>query len=90
MKYYLFLFPLTLFTQFVGNAQCSDAPGIVYQTNADRITLDKLARLTAPMLWFSPDEQKLYDEDGNIQLPQRFPFDDNESAPVVYYKVKKL
>ena len=69
---------------------CIDLPGLVYTSQDPTISISKIAEITAPLLWFSPDEPDLYDLEGNIQLPQILPFDVPSTQPVVYYKVKKI
>ena len=71
------------------NSQCLDSNGIILKTNENRLTLDSLAVLAAPIFWFSPDEPNLYDE-GRIGLPTAFPFDAASSSPIVYYKIKRI
>jgi len=72
------------------SAQCSDQTGIIHQTNESRISLDTLAHIAAPMLWFSPDEPRLYDALGKIQIPEALPFDQTAATPIVYYKIRKI
>jgi len=66
-----------------------DQSGIIWKSKDPFVSFYDLAVNAAPMLWFSPDEILLYDEDGNIQLPQAFPFEESQS-PVVYYKIRNL
>ncbi|MEE9371698.1 MAG: hypothetical protein V3V00_01465 [Saprospiraceae bacterium] len=80
----LFLFPFTI------NSQCvADNPGIIWQSNDSFVSFYDLASHAAPMLWFSPDEKLLYDEEGHIQLPEAFPFEKSD-GPIIYYKIRSL
>ncbi len=79
-----------ILTTFYGQTQCLDEPGILYKTDNHVIDMDTLALLAAPMLWFSPDEPKLRDENGKIRLPQNLPFADVSDGPIVYYKIRKI
>ena len=63
--------------------------GMIWKGNEPNISFRDLATHAAPMLWFSPDEPLLYNETGEIQLPQPFPFEEADK-PVVYYKIRKL
>ena len=67
-------------------AQCSERPGILYETNDPMVQLADIARSSAPMLWFSPDEEILFDDDGKIRIPMALPIDEPGKKPVVYYK----
>lgn len=81
---------LLLFFTKVVFSQCPDQEnGIVWKGNDNLISLEEVATYAAPMLWFSPDELLLFDENGKIQLPNPFPFDESD-GPIVYYKFKTL
>jgi len=70
--------------------QCDiDHPGLIWSSSDPYISFYDLAVHAAPMLWFSPDEMLLYDENGHIQLPQPFPFETGE-GPIVYYKIRSV
>ncbi len=69
-------------------SQCLNEPGIIWMGQESTISFAKLAHYAAPMLWFSPDEIKLYNEQGEKQIPQPFPFDKPSETPVVYYKYR--
>jgi hypothetical protein len=72
--------------------QClEDEAGIIWTSDESIISFYDLARYAAPMLWFSPDEIKLFAKDGKKQLPELFPFErDDERQPVVYYKIRHI
>jgi len=80
---YTALIPLSL------AAQCPDSLGIVLSQRDAVISFDEIAHAAAPILWFSPDEPRLYDKEGLVCLPEPFPHDDVK-GPVVYYKVQRL
>ena len=63
--------------------------GMVWKGYTNSISLSELAHYAAPMFWFSPDEKLLMDENGHIQLPQSFPFEDTK-GPVAYYKIRHI
>ncbi|MEO1257256.1 MAG: hypothetical protein AAFZ15_00605 [Bacteroidota bacterium] len=86
----LFSLLIKLICAGCGMAQCPLPNAIIYQSDNPIISMDSIARLTAPVLWFSPDEPNLYDAYGNITLPAPFPFDDAEQKPTVYYKIKNV
>jgi len=73
-----------------GISQCPDSLGIIVGQKEAFIDIQDIAEAAAPLLWFSPDEPRLYDEDGQIQLPEAFPFDPMQSGPVVYYKMQRI
>jgi len=88
-KLLLLLFILSL--PFYSHTQCLEGiPGIIWKNKESKINFEGLALHVAPMLWFSPDEIKLYDEQGKKQLPNAFPFETQEGQPVVYYKVRSI
>ena len=65
-------------------------PGVIWKSKGNLISFKSLAEYAAPMLWFSPDEVLLFDENGKKQLPNTFPFDTPSSDPVVYYKLRNV
>jgi len=67
-----------------------EEPGIIWKSNSSIICFHELAHFAAPMLWFSPDEIKLNDENGHKQLPDAFPFDTLNGQPIVYYKYRYI
>ncbi len=73
-------------------SQClEDDAGIIWKSKESVISFKDLAHYAAPMLWFSPDEIKLFDEAGNKQIPELFPFEkDDPREPVVYYKIRHV
>lgn len=71
-------------------SQCVTDPGVIHTTSDNKISIDLIAEKAAPMLWFSPDEPRLYNEEGKIQIPEAFPFDQEMDKPVVYYKIRKV
>ena len=82
---------LTAFTAVRAYSQClDDLDGVVWHSKRNGITIEDVARFTAPMLWFSPDEPNLLDANGKITLPQNLPFDDSGERPIVYYKVRSI
>ncbi|MFK7808060.1 MAG: hypothetical protein AB8F74_09700 [Saprospiraceae bacterium] len=82
---FLLLSPLFLF------AQClEEETGIIWKGSSNILSFDQLAEYAAPMLWFSPDEINLKDKDGNKQLPNAFPFQEQGDQPVVYYKLRNV
>lgn len=87
------IYPLITFLSLLcitGTAQCIQELGTIYTTTDPIIEVKKIAELAAPMLWFSPDEPRLYNTDGKIQIPEALPYDQNINQPVVYYKVRKV
>lgn len=87
---HLTIFYFTLLWVPGASAQCPEGPGIIYSTNESVIALDTLAKLAAPMFWFSPDEPGLMDAEGRIQIPEAFPYAEDPGQPVVYYKIVKI
>ncbi len=87
---FTFLFTLSILLYQQVDAQCIKEVGTIYTTNDVVIDFDKIAEIAAPMLWFSPDEPRLYDEFGKIQMPNALPFGPSTEQPVVYYKVLKI
>ncbi len=87
----LVLFLCLLNHSFYATAQClEEIPGIVWKSTESKISFEDLAVHVAPMLWFSPDEIKLYDAQGHKQLPNAFPFETTDGKPVVYYKISNI
>ena len=72
------------------NAQCPLPNAIIYESNDSLVNYRALAEACAPIFWFSPDEPGLLDDKGNITLPEPFPFDSINTAPIVYYKIKEV
>ncbi len=82
---------LCIFNTWSGFSQCIlQQNEIVLVSDQDEISYEYLVHHLAPMLWFSPDEPKLYDEDKKIQLPQALPFDRTAQRPVVYYSIRSI
>ncbi|MFT5167659.1 MAG: hypothetical protein ACI8P3_002897 [Saprospiraceae bacterium] len=74
-----------------GFTQChEDIPGIIWKGKENLISFETLAAHAAPMLWFSPDEINLYNESGDKQLPEAFPFESPGEQPIVYYKLRHV
>ena len=71
---------------------CSkDLPGLVWVGGRDSMTFQELASYCAPILWFSPDEPLLLENEGKtIDIPMEFPFDTPTGNPVTHYRVRKL
>lgn len=67
---------------------CKGDPGVIWSGNQP-IGLDGIARLAAPVLWFSPDEPLLKREDIPA-IPMANPCDEPSSRPVVYYQLSEL
>lgn len=71
-------------------AQCPDqTSGVIWKGDQKFISFEELASYAAPMLWFSPDEMLLYDADNKKQLPNAFPFEE-QNGPIVYYKYRNF
>ena len=87
--FFLLLFFSTL-NQTMLNAQCASEHGTILLTNEKTFSFDSLATLSAPLFWFSPDEPGLFDQNGQIQLPNTFPFEETSEVPVVYFKIKRI
>jgi len=85
--YLCFLFVIVVVNVW---AQCPTSDAYIYKGESPIIDLTVIADKAAPMLWFSPDEPRLYDDNRRIQLPEILPFDKSTDKPVVYYKVKKI
>ena len=86
-----FTIALLLFLPFQVFTQCLvDQPGIIWQSNEELISFKDLAHYAAPMLWFSPDEVLLKDENGQKQIPIAFPFEEEGEGPIVYYKIRSV
>ena len=71
-------------------AQCPDHSSIVYKSNTPIVEFNVIADAAAPLLWFSPDEPRLYNANHEIQIPEILPFDVEAEGPVVYYKIRKV
>ena len=71
-------------------AQCDEVIGTLFRSNDALIHIDSIAQAGAPMLWFSPDEPRLFDKNGHIQLPEPLPYDELYDQPVVYYKIRTV
>ncbi|HLM58654.1 MAG TPA: hypothetical protein VK422_21300 [Pyrinomonadaceae bacterium] len=56
------------------------------------MNLDDLAKLAAPILWFSPREPLIVGKQGGVEIPSKLsPKDDTAgNVPVVYYRVSKV
>lgn len=63
-------------------------PGVVW-TGSTGIRLPEIARLLAPVLWFSSDEPLLIYRDGS-KIPHAHPCDQESSEPVVYYQATDI
>jgi hypothetical protein len=63
------------------------SPGVVWQ-GRERLGLADIARLLAPMLWFSADEPLL--AEGQPPIPTAHPCDAAADRAVVYYQVTRL
>jgi hypothetical protein len=71
-------------------ANCPDTnKKIIWKSHNPLISFYDLAAHASPMLWFSPDEELLYNASGLKQLPNAFPFEKSD-GPVVYYKLKTI
>lgn len=66
-----------------------DDPGVIWRGERPDLTLPQLAALFAPVLWFSPDEPLIRDEE-QISFPHVHPCDVETDSAVVYYQVGKL
>jgi hypothetical protein len=88
---YTFLIIFLFFYSTGSLGQClEDTPGVIWEGKENLISFETLALHAAPMLWFSPDEIELYDKDGNIRLPEAFPFEEPGDEPIVYYKIRHV
>lgn len=66
-----------------------DVPAGVVWTGSTGIRLPEIARLLAPVLWFSSDEPLLVYRDGD-KIPHAHPCDRESSEPVVYYQATDI
>ena len=65
--------------------------GLVWHGYRRHISFEELAAYCAPILWFSPDEPLLHGVSGpDIHLPVAFPFEEPSTAPVVYYRLRRI
>jgi hypothetical protein len=81
---YFFLVPISVY------GVCPDyLDGMIWRGNESQISFTDLAHHAAPMLWFSPDENRLLNKKAEIQIPNAFPFEEADN-PVVYYKIKTI
>ncbi len=86
-NHFILLFTLCTLTL---SAQCPDREhGVIWAGNDPLISMDELAHYAAPMLWFSPDEEHLRDDNGELILPNTFPYEPSAHR-VVYYKYKTV
>lgn len=90
MKKLYFLFLIISFVKTELSSQCPNENAVVYLSNDKYISYDSLARICAPVLWFSQDEPDLLNEEGLINLPELLPYDQSENKPTVYYKIKEV
>ena len=78
-------------SQFAGQCNFSNMPGIVWWGTETEMTVQRLAELAAPIYWFSPDEPLLRGTEGkDIMMPEHLPFQDSASSPVVYYQLDEI
>jgi hypothetical protein len=63
-------------------------PGVVARSPTPRWTVDELAQLVAPVLWFSADEPLIIR--GATPLPNAHPCDQPTTRGVVYYQVLRV
>lgn len=63
---------------------------MVWASNEPEVRLIDIVRNAAPILWFSPDEKILFNEQGKIRIPMALPVDTPTTHPVVYYKLAYL
>jgi hypothetical protein len=63
-------------------------PGVVWRGPDPHMTLDDIAHLVAPILWFSSDEPLLLP--GNAPIPGAHPCDKPASTPIVYYGATRI
>ena len=87
---FVFSWVLIYISSLSASGQCNiEKPGVIWTSNDPTISFYELAAHAAPMLWFSPDEMLLFNDQGRIDLPQAFPFE-SADGPVVYYKIRSL
>ena len=68
-----------------------DVEGLVWHGDDSLLTLEKIAALCAPILWFSPDEPLIKGKKfGEIRIPMAFPFEEPVDTPVVYYRFRRI
>jgi len=78
-------------SQFAGQCDFSNIPGVVWWGTEQHMTVQRLASLAAPIYWFSPDEPLLRGAEGrDIVMPSSLPFEDSASTPVVYYQLDEI
>jgi hypothetical protein len=58
-------------------------------TDDDAFTLRRLAELAAPILWFSPQEF-LLEEDEHAPMPATIPLDGSSKEPTVYFRIRQI
>lgn len=73
-----------------GSDPCPLPNAIFYQSDYPLVSFDSLANLTAPILWYSPDQPRLFNKAGEITLPEPFPYDSTQQLSTVYYKIKEV
>ncbi|MEJ2245287.1 MAG: hypothetical protein P8Y80_04225 [Acidobacteriota bacterium] len=61
--------------------------GIVWE-GIEEPDMAEIARILAPILWFSSDEPLLLE--GKGPLPNPHPCDPDQSGPVVYYQLQRI
>jgi hypothetical protein len=67
-------------------------PSLVWYGREHRMPVAKLAALSAPVIWFSPDEPLLERREGAaIRIPEAFPFEPPAAdRPVLYYQIEDV
>lgn len=69
----------------------SKIPGVVWGGHDSIMTMQHLAELCGPIIWFSPDEPLLTRERGKaIRLTQNLPFEPAPESPVLYYRINDV
>lgn len=86
--YFHFAILITIGTK--GISQCNESSSIIYRSHNPNITFSTIAEKAAPLIWFSPDEPKLYNQEGSIAIPEPFPYDQSSKNPIVYYKIREV
>jgi hypothetical protein len=71
------------------NAPSEDGGHVIWR-GPEPIGLDEIARLAAPILWFSSDEPLFLNAEGVRPLPDPHPCDPAGGAGIVYYQVNTI
>jgi hypothetical protein len=65
-------------------------PSLVWKTAQTTVSIERLASICAPVLWFSPDEPLLVRNGGPNAIPTVLPEDTPTNSAIVYYQCTEL